>query len=275
MWLSGQYLPKCRSDRKILARLFSAGLLCLTFAVPSVFAIPPVADGFSPKVKLIVLTEELPPYSFIKDGRPAGFSTEIAEKIIKTSGLPYQLHVALWEGAYTKALNEENVLIFSMMRTSQREDLFYWVGHLAPTKVRLWKLTNRTDINNNKTEDVLPFSIALLKNGAGDLYVRQHPLLRDARLFNYRYMEQIIPLLTSKRIDLIASLDLAVYAQLDKSNLSYRDITPVYNLLEGHGLYLALSKKSDKSIYQQLVKAYIVVRNSGFIETLRAVYFND
>ncbi len=246
-------------------RLLALLALCFSFSIPA-----------ETQDELTVLTESLAPYSFLDNGQPAGFSTEIVKEVLKQANMRGAIHVAVWEGAYQKALLEKNVLIYSMARTKEREDLFYWIGELAPTKVRLWKLTDRSDIQVNSIEQVPQYRLGVLSEGAGEIYIRSHPILSKVKRIHYRYTDQLFPLLLNNRIDLMAGVDMAIYAQLQKHGMQASEIQPVFSLLDkGLKLYLALSKPSSNEVYVKLKRAYQRVSDSGFIEKTRQRHFGN
>ena len=78
--------------------------------------------------ELTVISEDNPPFNFIKDGVFTGSSTEVVREIMRRLGLPAEIQVLTWARAYQLALTQPNVVLFSTVRTKEREDLFHWVG---------------------------------------------------------------------------------------------------------------------------------------------------
>jgi len=77
---------------------------------------------------LKMLTEEYPPVTFMKDGKVAGFVTDVVREIIARQGIPDKIRLTSWDEAYKMALSNPNVVLFSAERTEKREKLFQWVG---------------------------------------------------------------------------------------------------------------------------------------------------
>ena len=78
--------------------------------------------------ELTVISEENPPFNFIKDGVFTGSSTEVVREIMRRLDLTAAIQVLTWARAYQLALTQPNVVLFSTARTKEREDLFHWVG---------------------------------------------------------------------------------------------------------------------------------------------------
>ena len=78
--------------------------------------------------QLTIISEENPPFNFIKDGIFTGSSTEVVREILRRLNLPTNIQVLTWARGYQLALSQPNVVLFSTARTKEREDLFHWVG---------------------------------------------------------------------------------------------------------------------------------------------------
>ncbi len=87
---------------------------------------------------LKMLTEEYPPVTFMKDGKVAGFVTDMVREITARQGIPDNIRLTSWDDAYKTALNNPNVLLFSAERTEKREGLFQWVGPVGKNSAILY-----------------------------------------------------------------------------------------------------------------------------------------
>lgn len=85
-----------------------------------------------------LVTEEYPPVTFIKDGRPSGFVTDMVREIAARQGIPDNIRLTSWKNAYAMALLHPKVLLFSAERTAERESLFHWVGPVGRNSAILY-----------------------------------------------------------------------------------------------------------------------------------------
>ena len=108
---------------KMFNRLFCAVIFCLTMFSASVFA-----DTFS------IMTEEYPPFNYTEDGKLTGLSSEVMFELISRLGHPNNIKVLPWSRGYKLIQDKDGMILFSMTRTEQREDMFKWVGPVAPNK---------------------------------------------------------------------------------------------------------------------------------------------
>jgi len=92
---------------------------------------------------LRILTEEYPPYNFTQDGVVTGLGTEVVEAVLAQLGMRAAIQSLPWARAYETAQAEENVLIYSINRSPERERLFKWVGVVTPSDYYLFALRSR------------------------------------------------------------------------------------------------------------------------------------
>ncbi len=90
-----------------------------------------------------ILTEEFPPYNYTDGGKVTGLGTEVVEAVLQELGLQGQFQSMPWARAYETASNVPGVLIYSMVRTPEREKLFKWVGVIAPSDYYLFSLADK------------------------------------------------------------------------------------------------------------------------------------
>jgi polar amino acid transport system substrate-binding protein len=77
---------------------------------------------------LTIISEDNPPFNFIKDGVVTGSSTEVVREIMRRLNLSDDIQVLTWARGYQLALTQPNVVLFSTARTKERENLFHWIG---------------------------------------------------------------------------------------------------------------------------------------------------
>lgn len=109
---------------------------------------------------LTVVTEEYPPLNYVHDGKLTGYAVEIAHELLARSRLSYTMNIYPWARAYQMAQRRPNVLIFSIVRTPEREKAFQWIAALTPRNVYVYKLAQRKDIALKSVADLRRYKIA-------------------------------------------------------------------------------------------------------------------
>ncbi|MCX6223831.1 MAG: transporter substrate-binding domain-containing protein [Bacteroidia bacterium] len=142
--------------RKTLFLVLFAALLTLPVILTQCKKDKSTANG-DPE-KFTYLTEDYPPFNYSENGQVNGVSVDILEGLFKKLGLSIDrsvINVSAWASAYETVLTMPNTMLFSMVRTSERDSLFKWVGPIAPhTEIVLSlkdsgiQLKEITDLNN-------------------------------------------------------------------------------------------------------------------------------
>lgn len=156
---------------------------------------PLTAHALAP---LRVVTEELAPYNMTVGGKVTGLSTEVVEAVLKDMDMPSRIQVMPWARAYDLALHADNVLIYSIVRTPEREALFQWAGPIAAAHWFLFS-TQARPVPLNSLQEALDnrYQIATVNQDAGEQYLKGHAFKigqtlqhSNQYLFNYEKLKQ-------------------------------------------------------------------------------------
>lgn len=80
--------------------------------------------------EMMVLTEDSPPFNFLRDNSLTGSSVEIVLEILRRIEHPDNIRALPWARGYNMLQTRANVALFSTARTPEREEQFYWIGPL-------------------------------------------------------------------------------------------------------------------------------------------------
>ena len=143
-----------------LTILLIAAMFLVACNVPG--TVPPADSG------LRIITEDYPPYNFVdKDSNVTGQSTEIVEAILDKTGAQADIEVMPLSEGLALAQKGPNVVIYSLNRTPQREELFKWVGPIGNYEQAFYAKKGST-IEINKLEDAKNVDkIGVYKGDAG------------------------------------------------------------------------------------------------------------
>jgi polar amino acid transport system substrate-binding protein len=147
--------------RKMPRALLSAVLLCLNVAVAH-------ASGEAPVIRIV--TEELPPYNMTENGTLTGMSTEVVQAVLKQVNVQASIQSMPWARAYDLALHGENILIYSITRSPEREALFKWVGSIAPCRWFMYSYASHP-ITLRTLDDARGYQTATVNEDIGEQYL--------------------------------------------------------------------------------------------------------
>ena len=224
-------------------------LLFLIFTYSSLFA-----------QKLTLFTEEFPPFNFTKNKKLTGVSTQIIEAVMKKAGFEYQIRSLPWARAYKMSQAKPNSFIFSISRREKREDLFKWVGIIAPSTHSVFALKNRSDIKIEQLEDLKNYEIGTSIEDSRETYLVskgfeiskfQRVAGENAYLQNYKKLKR-------KRIDLWPAPDALMNYIVKKAGDSPGKILKkafVLSEISTDGFYLAASLSTKDAVIDKIRRA--------------------
>ncbi len=209
--------------------------------------------------ELTVVTEEYPPFNFTENGHVKGESTEIVRAALKKAGIKAEILVYPWARAYAMALNKENVLIYSIARTPEREKLFKWIGPVATAPdVCLFKLKERKDIRIQSLDDAKKYRIGVVRGWADHQHLVK---LSFERIDDVSNDDANIKKLFAGRVDLIVGTYIQLPDQLKRLGLSpdKTENTKVV-LSKGEDYYMAFSKQTKDELVEKTRAAFAEIK---------------
>lgn len=216
--------------------------------------------------ELTILTEDLPPLNYLKNGALVGPSVEIVKEIQKRVGSDEQIEVYPWARAYKMALEKENVVLFSTTRSESRENLFKWVGPLA-TKRDVLVAKKGSGLKINTLED------AKMVGGIGTIRDdTKEELLKSLGFTNLESIsdEQLnARKLFLGRIDLWAYKVPGIKTVCELAGVDYNELEIVYHLRK-IDLGIAFSIQTPDSIVDKWRNAYDAMVADGTIMRIQS-----
>lgn len=137
-----------------------------------------------------------------ESGEIHGPSAEILELLLKSSQLNATLEFFPWSRAYQTALNRENTLILSMVRTKEREDKFHWLIKVSELVRGFMSLKSHPGNQITYLDDAKTKVIAVLRGSYS-----YHSLINlgfsKKNIYEVASLEHGIELFLSAKVDLI------------------------------------------------------------------------
>lgn len=221
-----------------------------------------------------IVTEEYPPYNYTDNGKITGLSTDVVKAVLKDVGMDVEITVYPWKRAYDMALNEPNVLIYSIGRNAQRENLFKWVGVIAPYKVYFFALKERADISIKSLDDAKKYKIGTTIDDAREQYLLSKGFEKGAQIEEVGTNDLNVRKLFGKRIDLVPMPELLGYDLTKRSGFDPSQLIKVFELSEisSEGLYFAFSKDTSDEVLNKFRQALDKIKSDGTYDKIQAGY---
>ncbi len=220
--------------------------------------------------EISIVTEDFPPYSYLEDGRITGVSAEVVRAVLKEAGTDAEIKTYPWARAYRSALNEKNVLIYSIGRTKERENLFKWVGIVAPCDIYLFKLKERKEIKADSLDTAKHYVLGILRQDMCLDYLKSKGFdnitVSDTD-------EDSIKILVRKRVDLIPFAELSFVFSVGKLGYDPSDFEKVCFIKDlSEGLYMAFSKETPDILVERFKNALDKVKADGTYNRIMNAY---
>jgi polar amino acid transport system substrate-binding protein len=215
--------------------------------------------------ELMILTEDLAPLNFIKDGVLMGPAVEIVQEIQRRVGSRAQIQFYPWARAYKMALEEENIVLFGMAQTEERQDKFNWIGPIA-RKTDIFVAKKGSGIKINSLEDAKKVErIGTLRDDIKERFLKRHGFQNLVSTHDDRKNAQKLVL---GRIDLWATKKPGYRMICELAGVNHHEIEEVYCIRQLH-ISIAISKQTPNSIVKQWETAFNEMSADGTIMQIK------
>jgi polar amino acid transport system substrate-binding protein len=252
-------------------------LVCLLLLLACTRTWPAQSDG----VAVALYAEPFAPLQYPgAGGEPNGYVYKFAQEALARTAqrLPLRqaqpLRFVPLKRALALALTEPNVLLLSVARTPQREADYLWLGEVSPYQVWLYHARGRAlpplrspaELRGQKlrfgVQDGGNFQEWLAAQGIGEPGDNSSVDPVAQNMMNLRKA-------LAGRIDLFAFPEVSLTFRARELGLSADDFEPVLPLPAlSHPLWLAISKKSDPRLVEELTHAVQALKAAGRLAAL-------
>lgn len=212
---------------------------------------------------LKVVTTEYPPFHFTSNGKISGIATEIVEAVVANSGYKSEIKSYPWPRTYKMGLKESNVLIYSIVRTPEREKLFKWIGPIAPYNVYFWKLKSRTDIRFKSIIEAQHYIVGGVIDDNKSDQLQKLGFVVGKNLELVTSDEFNLNKLFAKRIDIMTFDDLSFRHKVEAAGMDFSKLEKIMKL-EGssHELQLAANIETPDEIVEKLRASLVAFKKT-------------
>jgi len=218
-----------------------------------------------------LVTEEYPPITFMKDGKPSGFVTDMVREIAARQKIPDNIRLTSWKNAYNMALLHPKVVLFSAERTPERENLFQWVGPVGKNSAMLYAKKG-SGIRINSLEQAKAIgAIATTTNW----FTEQH--LKREGFNNLRSSpdpRENVRQLMKGEVQLSIFTDITIPEIVRDAGYGMQDLEPVFTVLQTD-FYIAVSRDTPAAVVQAWQSTLDRMKRDGSFESIYRRYLPD
>lgn len=179
--------------------------------------------------KINIVTEDWPPFNYaLPNGEVGGISSEKVKKVFNLSNLPYDIKIYPWATAYELAKSSENVLIYSIIRSKEREKHFKWICPLTqPVTMFYFGLSGRRDINLTGADDIKRYTIGITPSEFSDHYLQKKTSPNNQNIQMSPDNNTNLGKLLNGKIDLLIETVPSIKMRLERLGRDYSAVRPL------------------------------------------------
>lgn len=213
---------------------------------------------------LSVATTEFPPFQYSTGDQVRGITTEIVENVIVNAGYKANIKSYPWARALKLGMKEREILIYSIVRSPEREKQFKWIGVIAPYKVHFWKLKERKDIKINSIEDAKHYRCGATIGDVKTDQLLKMGFVAGVNLDLVASDQQNIRRLFAGKIDIMTHDDLSFRYSIETEKLDYSLVEKLI-YLDGSSreLQLAASLGTSDVVVEKLRASLIAFKKTN------------
>lgn len=220
-----------------------------------------------------VLYGDLPPYMFVKDGKPAGFYYELLQEMKKElKDIDFTYRYLPVNRMIYLTQRDPGTMCLGLTRNEKRENLYKWVGPSIPRRVCAYRLKSNSHFRLRTKEDFQKYSFGV---GLGFAAI-QDLLKHGASMENIDQVSNDsvnIKKLVMGRFDFYASIDVVAIHYAKLNGVNWNDIHCEYVLNDKYSLYYVFNKATADSLVEEFQQALDKVKESGRWKKLIDVYY--
>lgn len=218
--------------------------------------------------ELTVVTEDWPPYNYMTESGVAGIATDIVKATLAKAEISIQnntIELLPWARAYRQSLDKKNVLIYTILRTPEREELFYWIGPIVPSQPFHFYKHRDSLCRVEHLEDAKKYQIGVLRNSIDEQFLSSHHF--PEKSINPIYSQNLnMKKLLKDHLDLIIDSDETLRMRCDSMNLDYNEFEQLIVAFEKE-YYMALSRHTSTATVTRINQAFNELAQSGLISS--------
>lgn len=208
------------------------------------------------KTAPLIVSENIIPYNYLSDGKPAGISTEILLHLMEKTGLDWPIEFMPWSMAYNIALEQSNILLYSMLRTKDREGHFQWVGPLFTDQMFVYRHSSRTDVEAVNMEQLKLYTVSAIRDNYDSQYLEHHGFVDNKNMVLVDTQEENIRNIIEKKVDAISLTGSQFKWQTRAMGLTESDLSPLFELKDiSNDVYLCFSLKTPGELVKKMQAA--------------------
>lgn len=223
----------------------------------------------APAAPIAIYTEENKPLNFNHDGKVGGVATELVREIQKRVGDTSPITLGEWSVGYEATLKQPNTMIYSAVRTPQREKTFKWVGPLTLVKTYFYgSPSGGVVLNSLEDARKLP-RIGVPRKFYAEEYLQKAGF---TNLASPETPAEMVEMFKKGEIKVFVSHNLAISNLLMDSKVPVQSVKPLLTFMDTKQHWLAFNLGTPDAVIQKWQGALNEIKKDGTFKKLWVKY---
>ena len=238
-----------------------------------------ILGRYNPSVglaQLQYLTEEWAPFNYLENGTPAGIGVEMLDAVFRNLGVNRSrsdIRIVPLSDAFHQAQGNTGTVVFSIVRTPEREPLYQWAGPFTKSSFVVFAPVSR-NITIASPADLNRYRIGAVKDSIENTLLTGRGV-EVSHIVNDMLPEDLLRKMEGGEIDLWATGDLTGRYEMQKAGVNPDAYEIVYTLSE-NDFYFIFSRDVPETLVSAFQQALGTVRKQrdpqGITEYERIMY---
>lgn len=224
---------------------------------------------------LSVYTEESFPLNYTLSDQGSdeivGYVTELTIAILENAGVEYKIELVPWVRALNAIDSRENVMVYSMTRSVDRENKYQWIGPTLPINYFLFGLKSNRDSLPSTLDNAKDLRIGIVRKDVTSGFLSSAGF---SNLITVSEPERNLRMLERGRTDLFPFSIESLGPMIVNNGFDPNDFYGAIKLEPiSTDLYFAISKQTSVEMFDQLQRSFDEVVASGLYDQILQPYF--
>ena len=226
--------------------------LALVLFVFSLFC--PRAESLDQTLPLRIVTEHLAPFHYLnQEQKVVGLLSNRLLPILQNLEPGLKIELLPWSHAYELATRRPNTLLFSVIRTPERESKFVWLSRLLEVNTILIANSDSNVEPTDNLADLMQYNLGVKKNDAITDHLLKVGFEFDNNLMEIVQSKSTITMLRRQRFDLIPTNVYILEDYCKKNDCELDEFKVIYTFDEiPQTFFLVINKDSDPVLIKLL-----------------------
>ncbi|WP_164084646.1 substrate-binding periplasmic protein [Alteromonas flava] len=208
----------------------------------------------------LVVTEDAPPLQYVVENEVRGITTKLVKAVVKEANLNAELKVYPWARALNTTIQRENTLLYSTIRTPEREDELIWIGKLGRFHLSFMALASNQQFSIRTPAEAKSSVIGAMRHDFTHEYLRMQGFA-DENLVIRSSLPELIDLLYKGLIDSFVVDQYLICDLVEHYSHSCDELKVALALPElSVDVYLAANRRSEPADLARLIAAFKKVK---------------